>query len=143
MLEDLLYLNLLIIVYKAINKISPIYFHEFFTPNSSVHRFGTRQATRGDLFISLKRTTLYGLKLYNTLTLNYGMLSRFSHALLVLLLPLGQNWEPFYRFLYLASRKFVSSIWPNYCLSYVVRVFFLFWYYLNYCSLLVGGLLLD
>ena len=62
MLEDLLHLNLLIIVYKAINKISPIYFHEFFTPNSSVHRFGTRQATRGDLFISLKRMTLYGLK---------------------------------------------------------------------------------
>ena len=43
----------------------------------SVHRIGTRQSTRGDLFLSLKRTTLYGLqtvryfgsKLWNTLPL--------------------------------------------------------------------------
>ena len=46
-------------------------------PNSSVHRIGTRQATRGDLFKSIKNTTLYGLqtiqyfgsKLWNTLPL--------------------------------------------------------------------------
>ena len=59
------------------NKISSVYFHNYFTPDSSVHSFGTRQATRGDLFISFKRTTLYGLKtvkyfgskLWNTLPL--------------------------------------------------------------------------
>ena len=45
--------------------------------NSSVHRIGTRMATRGDLFKSIKNTTIYGLqtiqyfgsKLWNTLTL--------------------------------------------------------------------------
>ena len=76
-LEDMLHLNVLTFVYKAINKLSPVYFHNYFTPDSSVHRFGTRQATRGDLYISLKRTTLYGLKtvqyfgskLWNTLPL--------------------------------------------------------------------------
>ena len=64
-------------VYKAINKLSPVYFHNYFTLDSSVHRFETRQATRGDLYISLKRTTLDGLKtvqyfgskLWNTLPL--------------------------------------------------------------------------
>ena len=61
-LEDVFHLSLLIFVYISINKISPIYFHDYFTPDSSVHRIGTRQVSRGDLFISLKRTTLYGLK---------------------------------------------------------------------------------
>ncbi len=52
-------------------------FHKYFTPNSSVHRIGTRQVSRGDLFQSFKNTTLYGLntikyfgsKLWNTLPL--------------------------------------------------------------------------
>ena len=59
------------------NKLSPTCFHNYFTPNSSVHRFGTRQATRGDLFKSFKNTAVYGLqtiqyfgsKLWNTLPL--------------------------------------------------------------------------
>ncbi len=62
-------------VLKAINRLSPAYFHNYFTPSSSVHRFGTRQATRGDLLNTLKNTTLYrlqtaqyfGSKLWNTL----------------------------------------------------------------------------
>ena len=74
-LEDIFHLNILTFVFKAINKLSPIYFHNYFTPSSSVHRFGTRQATRGDLFNTLKNTTLYGhktvqyfgSKLWNTL----------------------------------------------------------------------------
>ena len=52
-------------------------FHDYFQLKSSVHRIGTRQATRGDLFKSIKNTTLYGLqtiqyfgsKLWNTLPL--------------------------------------------------------------------------
>ena len=76
-LEDMIHFNILTFAYKAINKLSPACFHNFFTPNSSVHRFGTRQVTRGDLFKSLKNTTLYGLKtiqyfgskLWNTLPL--------------------------------------------------------------------------
>ncbi len=61
-LENILHLNTLIFVFKAINNLSPIYFHNYFTPNSTVHRFGTRQASRGDLFNTLKNTTLYGLQ---------------------------------------------------------------------------------
>ncbi|MCP4484330.1 MAG: reverse transcriptase family protein [Flavobacteriaceae bacterium] len=76
-LEDMIHSNVLNFAYKAMNKLSPTCFHNFFTPNSSVHRFGTRQVTRGDLFKSLKNTTLYGLKtiqyfgskLWNTLPL--------------------------------------------------------------------------
>ena len=76
-LEDMLHLNILTFVYKAINKLTPVYFHNYFTLDSSVHRFETSQASRGDLFISLKRTTLHGLKtvhyfgsrLWNTLPL--------------------------------------------------------------------------
>ena len=74
---DVLHLNILTFVYKSINKLSPSCFHDYFQPNSSVHRTGTRQATRGDLFKSIKNTTLYGLqtiqyfgsKLWNTLPL--------------------------------------------------------------------------
>ena len=63
--------------YKAIHKLSPVCFHNYFTPKSSVHRIGTRHSTRNDLFLSPKRTTLYGLqtvqyfgsKLWNTLPL--------------------------------------------------------------------------
>ena len=50
-LEDVFHLKLVMFVYKAINK------HSYFTPDFSVHRSVTRQATRGHLFIPLKRTT--------------------------------------------------------------------------------------
>ena len=76
-LEDTLHLNILTFVYKAINRLSPSCFRNYFQPNSTIHKIGTRQATRGDLFKSLKNTTLYGLqtiqyfgsKLWNTLPL--------------------------------------------------------------------------
>ena len=74
---DILHLNILTFVYKSVNKLAPSCFHDYFQLNSSVHRIGTRQATRGDLFKSIKNTTLYGLqtiqyfgsKLWNTLPL--------------------------------------------------------------------------
>ena len=76
-LEDVLHLNILKFVYKTINKLSPSCFHDYFQPNAAIHKIGTRQATRGDLFKSLKNTTLYGLqtikyfgsKLWNTIPL--------------------------------------------------------------------------
>ena len=76
-LEDALHVNILTFVYKAINKLSPSTFHNYFRPNITVHKIGTRQATRGDLFKSLKNTAMYGLqtiqyfgsKLWNTLPL--------------------------------------------------------------------------
>ncbi len=76
-LEDMIHLNILTFVFKAVNKLSPIYFHNYFTLTTTSHRYGTRQATRGDIFMSLRRTTLYGLKtvqyfgskLWNTLPL--------------------------------------------------------------------------
>ena len=76
-LEDMIHSNILTFVYKGLNKLSPACFHNYFTPSSSVHRIGTRHATRGDLFRSSKNTTLYGLKtvkyfgsrLWNTLPL--------------------------------------------------------------------------
>ena len=76
-LEDTLHLNILTFAYKAINRLSPSCFHNYFQLNSTIHKIGTRQATRADLFKSLKNTTLYGLqtiqyfgsKLWNTLPL--------------------------------------------------------------------------
>ena len=46
-LEDTLHLNILTFVYKAINKLSPSYFHNFFQLSTTVHKIGTRHATRG------------------------------------------------------------------------------------------------
>ncbi len=85
-LEDMIHSNILTFVYKGLNKLSPACFHNYFTPSSSVHRIGTRQATRGDLFRSSKNTTLYGLKtvkyfgsrLWNTLPLFIRVSSSLS-----------------------------------------------------------------
>ncbi len=57
-LEDIIHSNILTFVYKALSKLSPTCFHNYFTPNSSVHRFGTRQVTRGDLSKSFTNTTM-------------------------------------------------------------------------------------
>ena len=74
-LEDTLHLHSLTFVYQAINTSSSSHFHNYFHPNTTVHKIGTRQATRGDLLKSLKNTVMYGLqtiqyfgsKLWNTL----------------------------------------------------------------------------
>ena len=59
---DILYLKILTFVYKSANKLSRFCFHDYFTLTSSVHRTGTRQATRCEIFMSTINTTLYGLK---------------------------------------------------------------------------------
>ena len=77
-------------LYKALNKVSPTCFHNFSTPNSSVHKIGTHQATRGELFKSFKNTTLYGLKtikyfgskLWNTIPL-FICVSSSTHSILI------------------------------------------------------------
>ena len=61
-LQNMLHLNIATFPCKAIHKLSPVCFHNYFTPNASIQRIGIRQSTRGDLFLSLKRTTLYGLQ---------------------------------------------------------------------------------
>ena len=58
----ILYLKILTFVYKSANKLSLSCFHDYFTLTSSVHRTGTRQATRGYIFMSTINTTSYGLK---------------------------------------------------------------------------------
>ncbi len=63
-LEDIIHSNILTFVYKALNKVSQACFHNYFTSNSPVHRIGTRQVTRGDLFKSFKNTTPYGNKVF-------------------------------------------------------------------------------
>ena len=57
---DLFELKLLIFVYKSINMISPICFHNFFDTLTSVHQYDIRQATEGDIFIVRKNTLQYG-----------------------------------------------------------------------------------
>ena len=61
-LEDAQHLNILTFIHKAINRLAPSHFHYYFHPNTTVHKTGTRQATRGDLFKSLKSTAMYGLQ---------------------------------------------------------------------------------
>ena len=61
-LHDLFQLKLLIIVHQCVNKISPPTFHTFFDSLSNVHQYGTRQATKGDIFLIQKNTLQYGLR---------------------------------------------------------------------------------
>ena len=80
-LKDAIHSNILTFVYKSPNKISPPCFHTYFTPNLSVHRIGTRQVTRGDLFQSFKNTTLNGLKT-SILAQNFGTIWHYSFVFL-------------------------------------------------------------
>ena len=61
-LQGMLHLNISTFAYRAIHKLSPVYFYNYFTPNSSVHGTGTHQSTRCDLFFPLER--LYGLQIF-------------------------------------------------------------------------------
>ena len=61
-LHDLFQIKLLIFVYQCVNKISPPTFHTFFDSLSNVHQYGTRQATKGDIFLIQKNTLQYGLR---------------------------------------------------------------------------------
>jgi len=49
-------------VYECINLISPIFFHNFFDNLTSVHQYNTRQACKGDIFMTQKNTLQYGLR---------------------------------------------------------------------------------
>ena len=61
-LHDLFQLKLLSFVYECVNKISPANFHTFFDSLATVHQYGTRQATKGDIFLIQKNTLQYGLR---------------------------------------------------------------------------------
>ena len=60
--SDIIQLKLLIFVYEAVNNIISSCFHEFFTYNSTVHSYNTRQSHRGDIFMVQTNSSLYGLK---------------------------------------------------------------------------------
>ena len=44
------------------NKISAVCFHNFFETLSSIHQYNTRQASKGDIFMTRENTYLYGLR---------------------------------------------------------------------------------
>ena len=49
-------------MYESVNKISPSFFHDFFETLTTVHHYDTRQASRGDIFMTRKNTLQYGLR---------------------------------------------------------------------------------
>ena len=61
-LYDLFHFKLLIFVYESVHLISPVFFHNFFETLSSVHQYDTRQARKGDIFMTRKNTLQYGLR---------------------------------------------------------------------------------
>ena len=61
-LHDLFQLKLLSFVYDCVNRTSPSCFHSFFDLVESVHRCGTRQVTKKDIFLTQKNTLQYGIR---------------------------------------------------------------------------------
>ena len=55
-------LQLLSFVYGCQNNLALTHFQSYFTPSSNVHSFSTRQASRGDLFLTRKTTFQYGIR---------------------------------------------------------------------------------
>ena len=60
--DDIFKFKLAIFVYESISKLTPVYFHNFFRHNASVHSHNTRQSKRGDLFLVQKNTLQYGTR---------------------------------------------------------------------------------
>ena len=61
-LHDLFKLKLFSLVYDCVNKNSLSYFHSFFDFVGSVHQYSTRQATKNDIFLTLKNTLQCGIR---------------------------------------------------------------------------------
>ena len=61
-LSEIFELRLLVFVFDSVNRTSPSCFHDFFLFNSSVHQYATRQARKGDLYMSQKNSLQYGLR---------------------------------------------------------------------------------
>ena len=59
-LYDLFHLKLLLFVYESVNRISPSVFHNIFEILSDVHQHDTRQARKGDIFMTRHDTLQYG-----------------------------------------------------------------------------------
>ena len=59
-LYDLFHLKLFLFVYESVNRISPSVFHNFFEILSDVHQHDTRQARKGDIFMTRHNTLQYG-----------------------------------------------------------------------------------
>ena len=49
-------------MHESVNMISPLNFHNDFETLTAVHQYDTRQASKGDMFMSHKSTLQYGLR---------------------------------------------------------------------------------
>ena len=61
-IDDVFKTKLLTFVYESINKLTPVYFHNFFCHITSIHSHNTRQSTSGGLFLAQRNTLQYGLR---------------------------------------------------------------------------------
>ena len=60
--KDIQQLQLLSFVCDCLNKTAPVFFHDYFTPNSERPTYNTRLASRGDLLLERKNTFQYGIR---------------------------------------------------------------------------------
>ena len=74
-IEDIRQLQLLSFVFDCLNKIAPVYFHDYFVQCSQLHNFNTRLASRGDLFWRGKIPFNMVLDQLNTMVLGFGICS--------------------------------------------------------------------
>ena len=61
-IDDVFKTKLLTFVYESMNKLTPVYFHNFFCHVTSIHSHNTRQSTSGGLFLAQRNTLQYGLR---------------------------------------------------------------------------------
>ena len=61
--DDIRQLQLLSFVYDCQNKLTPIYFHDYFVQCSQVHHYSTRLASRGDLYHTEMYSSFQGIRL--------------------------------------------------------------------------------
>ena len=65
-------------VHKSMNKFTPLVFHNFFQLSQTVHFYGTRQASRGDLLQTSKNAIQYGLRSMQYFGSKHGIPFQFT-----------------------------------------------------------------
>ena len=71
--DDIRQFQLLLFVYDCENKLAPAYFHNFFVQCAQIRSYGTRLASRGDLFLGRKIHFNMVSDQLNTMELGFGI----------------------------------------------------------------------
>ena len=76
-------LKLLTFVFESTNEIASVCFHNFFSSNSSIHYYETKESVRGDFYLVRKNTVHYGVNCIQYMGQYYGITCQLNSDILL------------------------------------------------------------